>query len=342
MTTNTKKLLFNGTLNNESYPKFRDDVIIAINHLRLSAELNQFYYRLAHHQDPTIPFTQQQWNAITVTRKTIDSLPAEDDPLYKIKNSKILTYLDKLDNIRYEIIATLTEDARSSLFMAHIDPSLEHMLTYIHTLYGTTSTETEQAKRHALSKALTWPTRPAEKQTCIDEMRARFDSYVRHHMQKATPAEQEALKLERLLDATKATIAVYPELHHITRDMPKVYDYATLFGVVELQMHNWDCDRPQKTILPSANIATNKKGTLQMQPSKENSKFCLCHKYNANHESHECFAIMNFINKLTDPEIKQMKANAETNNKGKKKGKKSKAKITTKLATVETDSDSEN
>ena len=100
MTTITKKLLFNGTVNNETYPKFKDDVIIAINHLRMSAELNQFYYRLAHHQDPTTPFTQNQWSAIIVDRKTTASLPAEDDPLYKIKNEKITTYLDKLDSMR--------------------------------------------------------------------------------------------------------------------------------------------------------------------------------------------------------------------------------------------------
>jgi len=342
MTTITKKLLFNGTVNNTTYPKFKDDVLIAINHLRMPAELNPFYYRLSQHQDPNLPFTQAQWNAIIVDRKTTASLPAEDDPLYKIKNDKITTYLDKLDNIRYEIIATLSDDARSSLFMTHIDPSLDQILTYIHSLYGTTSTETEQAKRHELSQALAWPQTPEEKQPCIDAVRARFDSYVRHYMPKATPAEQEALKLERLLDATKATIAVYPELYHITRDMPKVYDYATLFGVVELQMHNWDCDRPQKTVLPSANIATNRQGPLQMQPSKENSKFCLCHKYNANHESQGCFALMNFISKLTDAEIKQMKTNAEANNKGKKKGKRSKAKRTTTLAAAEPDSDSDN
>ena len=310
-------------INFKTYHKFSEALQNAIINHNIRHHTNEKSYTTFY----TDPLTTTIKKELKQLREADGKDPGTDYNIehYSEKKKHFIDVNRRINKIKQEIISKLSEAARSSLYDTHPNPSIPELLDFLSNQYGTLTPTQKYQLRATLGETIEWPTNPTEIQPCIDKIQMRFTDFNKLAQPSADAATKESVILDGLIEAIQHLVDARPDLIHMIRDRPEIFDSKYLFTLINNNMRNADFSKQSVTkALTAKSMLNEQKG----QKSTINNKYCHTHKWNSNHESEKCFLLAKWIQGLTSNALKNLQS-AEIPNKS-RKGKKHQAKVASK------------
>jgi len=319
-------------INHKNYPTIYDLIKNALINNHIKHHTSDHYYSDIFGQN----LTNNRRDAIQNLRDADNNDPGTEYALdhYEARKKHFIHVQGKINQLKHDIISRLTAAAKGTLYNQFSNPTLPQLLDYLYSKYGTITPSQRVELKSKLGNIIRWPTCTAEIQLCIDELQLRYTEYHKLVHPNADAATKEAIQIEGLIEAIEHFVASRPDMIHLIRDRPEIFDSTYLFTLINNNMRNSDFKQiPISKALIVKQNAKEEKG----KQSKENNKYCFKHGWNSNHEATNCFFIATWIQGLKDSELKHLQ---RLELPYKKKGKQQKAKIASKKEMLD-DSDSD-